>query len=189
MTEGALGKAVPLLVAVMGKGDPIGSADIVRGVVPVPDLRPLADIAQDSGDAFRRDGRADVSYVRLPVDRTRLSIVPLFTEPRGAVMPTGHRLADKQEIHLADLADDTLLQPYDLVPEWRTLVGDARMRALPATLTVEEKLEHIAAGQGASCCRSPPRGSIGARTSCMSPSATSALTRWCWPGTWLVTVP
>lgn len=95
-----------------------------------------------------RDGRADISYARLPADRAGVSTAPLFTEPRGAVLPAGHRLADKQEIHLADLAEDTLLQPHEIVPEWRTLVADARTRLLPPTLTVEEKLEHIAAGEG-----------------------------------------
>ncbi len=95
-----------------------------------------------------RDGRADIGYVRLPVDRTRLSIVPLFTEPRGAVLPADHRLADKPEIHFADLAEDILIQPPDIVPEWRTLFGDARIRVPSGTLTVEEKLEHIAAGEG-----------------------------------------
>jgi DNA-binding transcriptional LysR family regulator len=95
-----------------------------------------------------RDGRADVSYVRLPADRAGLSTMPLFTEPRGALLPAEHRLADKAEIHLADLAGDTLLQPPHLVPEWGTLPGDTRTRPFPGTLTVEEKLEHIAVGRG-----------------------------------------
>lgn len=94
-----------------------------------------------------RDGRADVSYVRLPVDQSGLKVNVLFDEPRVAVVPTDHRLADKQELHLADLAGETLLQPPDAIPEWRALTGDTAPRTTPA-LAVEEKLEHVAAGRG-----------------------------------------
>ena len=97
-----------------------------------------------------RDGRADVSCVRLPVDRRGLKVVPLFEEPRVVVLPTGHRLADKDELHLADLADETLLQPHGAVPEWQALTGDTAPAAsgVPAPAAVEEKLEHVAAGRG-----------------------------------------
>src|SRR5580704_13639590 len=36
-----------------------------------------------------RDGRADVSYIRLPVDQSGLQIQALLTEPRVAVLPAG----------------------------------------------------------------------------------------------------
>jgi hypothetical protein len=49
---------------------------------------------------------------------------------------------------LADLAGETLLQPPDVVPEWRTLTGDTAPRNAPATLAVEEKLEHVASRRG-----------------------------------------
>ena len=95
-----------------------------------------------------RDGRADVSCVRLPVDQRGLKVTTLFDEPRVAVLPAGHRLALKDEIHLADLADETLLQPHGAVPEWQELTGDTAPREAPAALAVEEKLEHVAAGRG-----------------------------------------
>jgi DNA-binding transcriptional LysR family regulator len=95
-----------------------------------------------------RDGRADVSCVRLPVDQRGLKVTPLFDEPRVAVLPAGHRLALKDEIHLADLAGETLLQPHAAVPEWQELTGDTAPREAPAALAVEEKLEHVAAGRG-----------------------------------------
>jgi DNA-binding transcriptional LysR family regulator len=114
---------------------------------PEPAVEVLRTSWDDQTEVLR-DGRADVSYVRLPADRAGLSVVPLFTEPRGAILPADHPLADKQEIHLADLAEDTLIQPPGIVPEWRTLLGDARVRVPPGTMTVEEKLEHIVAGKG-----------------------------------------
>ena len=56
------------------------------------------------------DGRADVSYVRLPADQSGLKVRSLLAEPRVAVLPSGHRLAGKDTITIADLADEHLLQ-------------------------------------------------------------------------------
>lgn len=95
-----------------------------------------------------RDGRADVSFVRLPVDQTGLQVTGLFDEPRVAVVPADHRLADKSELHLADLAGERLLQPHGAVPEWQDLTGDSAPGGAPAATAVEEKLEHVAAGRG-----------------------------------------
>ncbi|QIQ01120.1 LysR family transcriptional regulator [Streptomyces liangshanensis] len=98
-----------------------------------------------------RDGRVDVSFVRMPADRSDLSLRPLFSEPRVAVLPRGHRLAGKQSVDIADLAGERLLQDPDAVPEWRDLphrVPDEDPRPVPAVRTVEEKLEYVAALQG-----------------------------------------
>jgi DNA-binding transcriptional LysR family regulator len=97
------------------------------------------------------DGRADVSYVRLPIDRRGLQVRPLTTEPRVVVLPADHRLAGKDGIEIADLAQDHLLQDPDLVPEWRDIAEEitaGRRQAEPAVLTVEEKLERVASGRG-----------------------------------------
>ena len=98
------------------------------------------------------DGRADVSYVRLPIDRRGLQVRPLTAEPRVVVLPADHRLAGKESIEIADLAEEHLLQHPDLVPEWRDLaeeVRSGRRRAEPTAVhTVEEKLERVAAGRG-----------------------------------------
>jgi DNA-binding transcriptional LysR family regulator len=98
-----------------------------------------------------RDGRADVSYVRLPADQRGLHIQPLLTEPRVAVLPDDHRLAGKTAISIADLADEHLLQDPAAVPEWRDIATELRTRHrrnAPVFRTVEEKLEHVAAGHG-----------------------------------------
>jgi DNA-binding transcriptional LysR family regulator len=97
------------------------------------------------------DGRADVSYIRLPVDQSGLQVRPLLAEPRVAVLPAGHRLAGKDTISVADLADEHLLQDPGAVPEWRDIATEMRTRrrvSAPVFRTVEEKLEHVAAGRG-----------------------------------------
>jgi DNA-binding transcriptional LysR family regulator len=99
------------------------------------------------------DGRADVSIVRLPIDQQGLTVRPLFDEPRVAMLPADHRLAGKPVIRIADLADDRLLQDPDAVPEWRDVaveLREGRARPAPHYRSIEEKLEHVAAGHGIS---------------------------------------
>jgi DNA-binding transcriptional LysR family regulator len=105
----------------------------------------------DDQTAVLHDGRADVSYIRLPADQSGLQIQPLLAEPRVAVLPAGHRLAGKDTIAIADLADEHLLQDPGAVPEWRDIAVEMRARRRrsgPVFRTVEEKLEHVAAGRG-----------------------------------------
>jgi DNA-binding transcriptional LysR family regulator len=90
------------------------------------------------------DGRVDVGYVRLPVDRRGLTIRPLLSEPRVAVLPADHRLAGKDVIEMADLSDERLLQDPALVPEWPGLFE----RTEPLPTLVEEKLERVAVRRG-----------------------------------------
>ena len=91
------------------------------------------------------DGRADVAYLRLPVDERGLQLCRLYTEPRVVLLPAAHRLAGKDDVQLADLADEHLIHP-ELVPEWRTVARGTRRRRPPAIGSVEEKLEHVAGG-------------------------------------------
>ena len=105
----------------------------------------------DDQTAVIRDGRADVSYLRLPADQHGLAVRPLLTEPRVVVLPGDHRLAGKESVPLADLADEHLLQDPDSVPEWRDIATELRTGTRepePLVRTVEEKLEHVAAGRG-----------------------------------------
>lgn len=115
-----------------------------------PDLR--VDVVRTTPDdqtAAVHDGRIDVSFVRLPVDRQGLKIQQLHSEPRVVALPADHRLAGKDTIGIADLADDHLLQDPDAVPEWRDIATEPRTgQQAPVIRSVEEKLEHVAAGHG-----------------------------------------
>src|SRR3978361_1194108 len=66
-------------------------------------------IEWDDQAAMLLDGRVDVGYVRLPIDETGLRGPPLDTEPPGAALPAGHRLAGKEQITEADLAGEPLV--------------------------------------------------------------------------------
>jgi DNA-binding transcriptional LysR family regulator len=98
------------------------------------------------------DGRADVGYIRLPADQRGLRVEPLFSEARLVVLPADHPMAGKSELSITDLADEHLLQDPGAVPEWRDVATELRHRhserTYPKLRTVEEKLEHVAAGRG-----------------------------------------
>jgi DNA-binding transcriptional LysR family regulator len=101
------------------------------------------------------DGTLDASFVRLPIAKRGLRVVPLFAEPRVAVLPLGHPLLERESLTIADLASLDLLQDPDAVPEWRDAVARTRPDALsidraglPVVRTVEEKLEYVAVGSG-----------------------------------------
>jgi DNA-binding transcriptional LysR family regulator len=97
------------------------------------------------------EARADVSIVRLPIDNAGLETRPLFDEPRLAAVSARHRLANKESIRIADLAEDHLLQEPDAVPEWREIAIELRTgqrRPVPAINSVEEKLELVAGQVG-----------------------------------------
>ena len=93
------------------------------------------------------DGRIDVGYVRLPIDEAGLRVTPLYTEPRVAVLPAGHRLAGKEEVTEADLAGEPLVWHADPSTQ------PTRRRHPNAGYLVrgvDETLEHVAAGRGIS---------------------------------------
>jgi DNA-binding transcriptional LysR family regulator len=104
-------------------------------------------IESDDQATMLLDGRIDVAYVRLPIDEAGLRVTPLYTEPRVAVLPVGHRLAGKEQITEADLAGEPLLWDADTStqPTKRPHPNAGyRVRG------VDETLEHVAAGRGVS---------------------------------------
>lgn len=95
------------------------------------------------------EGRADIGFVRMPIDSTGLSTVSLFSEPHVAVVPSAHPLAGRVAVDIGDLAGDVLLQNPDTVPEWKAIRSDVTHNGpSPAARNVEEKLEWVAGGRG-----------------------------------------
>lgn len=96
-----------------------------------------------------RHGQVDIGYLRMPADTRGLSVELLFTEPRVAVLPAGHRLAAKETAELADLSAEHMLL-LD-VPEWQDhfVQRDSPLQPPPPSWQrIEEMFEHVAAGRG-----------------------------------------
>jgi len=56
-----------------------------------------------------RDASADMAFVRLPIEREGLSVIPLYEEQPVVVAPKGHEISLFEEVPLADLAEESFL--------------------------------------------------------------------------------
>ncbi|WP_399882098.1 LysR substrate-binding domain-containing protein [Streptomyces sp. BBFR51] len=90
-------------------------------------------------------GDADAGVVRLPVDRTVLSAIPLYTETTVVVIPKDHLVTAADEVGVEDLADEIVLHPLDDVLDWDGLPGRP---ALERPATTADAVELVAAGIG-----------------------------------------
>ncbi|WP_432585931.1 LysR family substrate-binding domain-containing protein [Streptomyces sp. HD1123-B1] len=112
----------------------------------LPDV-PLTLVAVSTAEAsgVLRDGGADAGFVRLPVDRTVFSAIPLYTETTVVVVPKDHLVAAVDEVSAGDLADEIVLHPLDDVLEWEHRPGRP---ALERPATTADAIELVAAGVG-----------------------------------------
>ncbi|MBO0654335.1 LysR family substrate-binding domain-containing protein [Streptomyces triculaminicus] len=110
--------------------------DIPLDLVSVP--------AAAAGDLLR-DGGADAGLVRLPVDRTVLSAIPLYTETTVVVIPKDHLFMAVEEVSAADLADDVVFHPLDDTLDWEHPPGRP---AIERPATTADAIELVAAGVG-----------------------------------------
>ncbi|KUO19565.1 LysR family substrate-binding domain-containing protein [Streptomyces dysideae] len=92
-----------------------------------------------------RDGAADVGLVRLPVDRTVFSAIPLYTETTVVVVPKDHVIAAVEEVTCEDLADEVVFHPLDDVLDWERPPGEP---AFERPATTADAVELVAAGVG-----------------------------------------
>lgn len=111
-----------------------------------PDI-PLDLVAVTAAEApaALRDGSADAGFVRLPVDRTYFSAIPLYTETTVVVAPKDHLVTAADEVSSEDLADDIVLHPLDDVLAWERRPGRA---AEERPATTGDAIELVAAGIG-----------------------------------------
>jgi DNA-binding transcriptional LysR family regulator len=117
------------------------------GIVPTPAVKafrrehPDVDVdvqrlEWDDQEEALLGGRVDVAYVRRPIAARGLTLIPLYTEPRLVALPDDHPLAAAPSLTERDL---------DGEPHLRYLQPAAGSTPLRS---VEEKLEHVAAGRG-----------------------------------------
>ncbi|WP_406001892.1 LysR family substrate-binding domain-containing protein [Streptomyces sp. NBC_00829] len=112
----------------------------------LPDV-PLTLLAVSAGEApdLLRGGGADAGLLRLPIDRTDLSAIPLYTETTVVVVPKDHIVAAVDEVSAGDLADDIVLHPLDDTLDWEHRPGRP---ALERPATTADAIELVAAGVG-----------------------------------------
>jgi DNA-binding transcriptional LysR family regulator len=98
-------------------------------------------------------GEVDLAVLRLPVVLTGLHTLTLYTEPRVALLPSGHPLASRTRIHLADLAGLPWITTTAADPAWQAhaqpLAGN-RDEPNPAVVveTLDEFLEAVITSRG-----------------------------------------
>jgi len=114
--------------------------------------RPLDLVPVLDGDpvALLRSGDLAMCFVRLPVDREGLHLIPLYDEQPVVVVSAEHPVAAYDVIDVAELADEHLLQDPDEVPSWRavaTEVADGSRHPVPA-MTLRQAVESVAADAG-----------------------------------------
>lgn len=112
--------------------------------LPEVPLTLIAVSAAEASDVLRGGG-ADAGFVRLPVDRTILSAIPLYTETTVVVVPKDHVVAAVDEVSAEDLADDIVLHPLDDVLDWERRPGRP---AIERPATTADAVELVAAGVG-----------------------------------------
>ena len=149
-----------------GRTDPTESTEpfhiqFVPGVMPGSWLRtwaqrmpevPLSAEPIELKDqlAGLRDGTVSMCFVRLPIERDGLHLIPLYREIPVVVVAAEHPVAAHAEIDISELAAEALLQDPDEVPQWRDAatpdaVALARGRE---PMTVAQAIAVAAAGSG-----------------------------------------
>ena len=105
----------------------------------------LIAVAADAVDAVLRSGGADAGLVRLPIDRSGLHAIPLYTETTVVVVPKDHEVAAVDEVSVEDLAEYVVLHPLDDRLEWDKPPGQS---ANERPETTSDAVELVAAGVG-----------------------------------------
>ena len=83
-----------------------------------------------------RSGEADMAFVRLPVDREGLHVIPLYAEVPVVVVSREHPVAAYDEIPVADLEDEHLLEVPPMSPRQAldVVAADAGVVILPMSV-------------------------------------------------------
>lgn len=112
----------------------------------LPDI-PLEIVPVSAAEApdVLRDGGADAGFVRLPVDRTYFSAIPLYTETTVVVVPKDHVVAVVDEVTTEEFSEDVVLHPLDDTLDWERLPGRP---AIERPATTADAVELVAAEVG-----------------------------------------
>jgi DNA-binding transcriptional LysR family regulator len=117
----------------------------------VPQVRLVLSLVERADQlAVLQDGRADIAFVRLPVEHQGIHLIPLYRETPVVVASSDHPLAAFHEVSVGDLDGEHLLQAPDSVREGPEPPPDPPPadRAAAALLTTKQAIETAAAGTG-----------------------------------------
>ncbi|MEV4217570.1 LysR family substrate-binding domain-containing protein [Nonomuraea sp. NPDC049725] len=108
---------------------------------------PLTLVATPAAEVvpLLRDGGADAGFVRLPVERDGLSVIPLYVETTVVVVPKDHAVTAADEVTVADLADEDVFHPLDDALEWAVRPG---VPAFERPATTADAVQLVASGAG-----------------------------------------
>ncbi|MGD9958801.1 LysR family substrate-binding domain-containing protein [Nocardioides sp.] len=104
----------------------------------------LSLVDPDDQETALIEGRHDACFVRMPVDRGRLHCIGLYREVPVVVVPLDHPVTAYDEIALADLAGEQLVQGD--VPQWSE-VSAVEQLAFP-DMSIKDAIEVVASGTG-----------------------------------------
>lgn len=74
----------------------------------------LIGVPQAQQETVLREGRADMCFVRLPIDREGLHAIPLYRELPVVVVPKDHPIALYDEVATTDLTDERMQDADDI---------------------------------------------------------------------------
>ncbi|WP_280401565.1 LysR family transcriptional regulator [Nocardia carnea] len=74
----------------------------------------MVAVAQAEQESALREGRVDMCFVRLPIDRAGMNAIPLYRELPVVVVPKDHAIALFDEVGMADLADERVQDTTDI---------------------------------------------------------------------------
>ncbi|MEU9609261.1 LysR family substrate-binding domain-containing protein [Streptomyces sp. NPDC048057] len=143
----------------------------------------LVQVTVPAASDVLRDGGADAGLVRLPVDRTFFSAIPLYTETTVVIVPKDHLVAAVDEVSAADLADEIVLHPLDDALDALGWEAPPGRPAIERPATTADAVELVAAGIGLlvvpqSLARLHHRRDLTYRPVVDAPQSSVAL---CWP--------
>ncbi|MBM7051156.1 LysR substrate-binding domain-containing protein [Rothia sp. ZJ1223] len=120
-------------------------------------VRPLAEIplAEKAGlaalDGFARMVLIRPEHEPVSADKDRYHRIELYREQQVVVMPQDHLLSILDEVPVAELAEEFLLQEPETVPEWAAAFEPYRAsnpQKLPQMRHTKDAVELVAAGLG-----------------------------------------
>ena len=118
---------------------------IVEGVMPDKWVRRWGErhrqeplevllVAEADQVAVLHDGRAQLSFVRLPADREGLHLIPLWSEVQVVVLAKDHPLAEFDELEQADLADELVLSDLPAKVAVETVAAGTGIAFMPMSV-------------------------------------------------------